>query len=101
AYGHIPGAQNIDSAQFYDEAANRLKPKAELAAMADELPAGATVTYCNTSHWASTDWFVLHELLGRKNARLYAGSMVEWTSNASRPIESARTKWDDLKKKFG
>jgi len=101
AYGHIPGAQNIDSAQFYDEAANRLKPKAELAAIADELPAGATVTYCNTGHWASADWFVLHELLGRKNARLYAGSMVEWTSNASRPIESARTKWDDLKKKLG
>ncbi len=101
AYGHIPGAFNIDSAQFYDPTANRLKPKAELAAIAGELPAGATVTYCNTGHWASTDWFVLHELLGRNNARLYAGSMVEWTSNGSRPLESARTKWDDLKKKFG
>jgi thiosulfate/3-mercaptopyruvate sulfurtransferase len=101
AYGHIPGARNIDSAQFYDAAANRLKPKAELATIAGELPAGATVAYCNTGHWAATDWLVLHELLDRKNARLYAGSMVEWTSNASRPIESARTKWDDLKKKLG
>jgi thiosulfate/3-mercaptopyruvate sulfurtransferase len=101
AYGHIPGAHNIDSAQFYDSTTNRLKPRAELAAIAGELPAGATVSYCNTGHWASTDWFVLHELLDHKNARLYAGSMVEWTSNASRPIESARTKWDDLKKKFG
>ena len=101
AYGHIPGALNIDSAQFYDPASNRLKPKAELASIAGELPAGATVAYCNTGHWAATDWFVLHELLGHNNARLYAGSMVEWTSNASRPIESARTKWDDLKKKFG
>ena len=62
---------------------------------------GPAVTYCNTGHWAATDWFVLHELLGRSNARLYAGSMVEWTSNASRPVESARTKWDDLKKKLG
>ena len=101
AYGHIPGALNIDSAQFYDQATNRLKPKAELASITGELPAGATVAYCNTGHWAATDWFVLHELLGRNNARLYAGSMVEWTSNASRPIESARTKWDDLKKKLG
>ena len=66
-----------------------------------QVPAGAVVSYCNTGHWAATDWFVLHELLGRKDARLYAGSMVEWTSNASRPIESARTKWDDLKKKLG
>jgi len=101
AYGHIPGALEIDSAHFYDPATNRLKPKAELAAIASEVPAGAAITYCNTGHWAATDWFVLHELLGRKQARLYAGSMVEWTSNASRPLESARTKWDDLKKKFG
>ncbi len=101
AYGHIPGAHNIDSDKFYDSAANRLKPKAELAVIVSELPAGATVTYCNTGHWAATDWFVLHELLGRSNARLYAGSMVEWTSNANRPIESSRTKWDDLKKKLG
>ena len=101
AYGHIPGALNIDSATFYDPTTNRLKPKAELATIAGEVPAGATIAYCNTGHWAATDWFVLHELLGRKQARLYAGSMVEWTSNASRPLESARTKWDDLKKKFG
>lgn len=101
AYGHIPGAINIDSAEFYDPATNRLKPRAALAAIASELPAGATVSYCNTGHWASTDWFVLHEVLGQSQARLYAGSMVEWTSNASRPIESSRTKWDDLKKKLG
>ncbi len=101
AYGHIPGAVDVDSARFYDPATNRLKPKAELATIAGELPAGAAITYCNTGHWAATDWFVLHELLGQKNARLYAGSMVEWTSNPNRPIASERTKWDDLKKKLG
>ena len=101
AYGHIPGAINIDSAAFYDAATNRLKPKDQLAALAAQVPTDAMVSYCNTGHWAATDWFVLHELLGRGNARLYAGSMVEWTSNASRPIESSRTKWDDLKKTLG
>jgi thiosulfate/3-mercaptopyruvate sulfurtransferase len=101
AYGHIPGALNLDSAEFYDSKTNRLKPTAELASVAAHLPNGPAVAYCNTGHWAATDWFVLHELLGRSNARLYAGSMVEWTSNASRPVESARTKWDDLKKKLG
>jgi thiosulfate/3-mercaptopyruvate sulfurtransferase len=101
AYGHIPGAVNIDSARFYDPTTNRLKAKAELAAIANAVPDGPAVSYCNTGHWASTDWFVLHELLGRKQTRLYAGSMVEWTSNASRPIESSRTKWDDLKKAIG
>jgi len=101
AYGHIPGALNIDSARFYDPTTNRLKSKAELSAIVNAVPDGPAVSYCNTGHWAATDWFVLHELLGRKETRLYAGSMVEWTSNANRPIESARTKWDDLKKALG
>jgi thiosulfate/3-mercaptopyruvate sulfurtransferase len=101
AYGHIPGAMNIDSAEFYDPKTNRLKPKAELAVITNAVAAGPVVSYCNTGHWAATDWFVMHELLGRKEARLYAGSMVEWTSNASRPVESSRTKWDDLKKALG
>jgi rhodanese-related sulfurtransferase len=101
AYGHIPGALNVDSAGFYDPKTNRLKPKAELAAIASAVPAGPAVSYCNTGHWAATDWFVLHDVLGRKETRLYAGSMVEWTSNANRPIESSRTKWDDLKKALG
>jgi thiosulfate/3-mercaptopyruvate sulfurtransferase len=59
------------------------------------------VSYCNTGHWSATNWFVLHELLGRHNVKLYDGSMVEWTKNASRPIVSSRTKWDDLMKKLG
>lgn len=101
AYGHIPGALSLDSDAFYDSKSNRLKPKAELAKIAEAVPAGPAVAYCNTGHWAATDWFVLHELLGRKEARLYAGSMVEWTSNASRPVASSRTKWDDLKKALG
>src|SRR5262245_18025956 len=102
AYGHIPGAVNLDSATFYDAKTNRLKPKAELAALAaSAVPVGPIVTYCNTGHWASTDWFVLSEILGRKDVKLYYGSMVDWTSDASRPLVSARTKWDDLKKKLG
>ncbi|MFZ0174763.1 MAG: rhodanese-like domain-containing protein, partial [Pseudolabrys sp.] len=68
AYGHIPGALNIDSAEFYDAKNNRLKPKAELAAVANAVQ-GPVVNYCNTGHWASTDWFVFHEVLGRKDAK--------------------------------
>jgi thiosulfate/3-mercaptopyruvate sulfurtransferase len=101
AYGHIPGALSLDSASYYDDKTNKLKPKAELAAISAQVPAGPAVSYCNTGHWAATDWFVLHELLGRQDVRLYDGSMVEWTANANRPVESSRTKWDDLKKKLG
>jgi thiosulfate/3-mercaptopyruvate sulfurtransferase len=102
AYGHIPGAINVDSASFYDETTNRLRPRETLASIASKIPAtGPVVTYCNTGHWSATDWFVLSELLGRKDVKVYYGSIVDWASQRSRPIESSRTKWDDIKKFFG
>jgi thiosulfate/3-mercaptopyruvate sulfurtransferase len=101
AYGRIPGARNLDSAAFYDRARNRLRPRAELAEIAAAIPDGPIVSYCNTGHWAATNWFVLSELLGRKDARLYYGSMVEWTADARRPLASERTRWDDLKTLVG
>jgi len=101
AYGHIPGALNLDSASFYDPATNRLRPKDQLKAIAAALPSGPVVTYCNTGHWAATDWFVLSVILGRPDVRLYDGSMVEWTADAGHPVASARTRWDDLKMALG
>ena len=101
AYGHIPRAVNIDSATFYDPATNKIRPRAELEKIVSSLPAGPVVSYCNTGHWASTNWFVLSEILGRPDVRLYSGSMVEWTNDEHRPIESARTRLDDLKKALG
>jgi thiosulfate/3-mercaptopyruvate sulfurtransferase len=102
AYGHIPGAVSLDSATFYDAKTNRLKPQAELASLASSaVPAGPVVSYCNTGHWAATDWFVLSEILGRTDVKLYYGSMVDWTSDTARPLASSRTKWDDLKKALG
>ena len=101
AYGHIPGALNLDSAALYDPAGNRLRSKHELAAIAAALPAGPVITYCNTGHWAATDWFVLSVVLGRPDVRLYDGSMVEWTAVEHRPVVSSRTRWDDLKMALG
>jgi thiosulfate/3-mercaptopyruvate sulfurtransferase len=101
AYGHIPGAVNLDSASFYDPATNRLRPKDQLARIAAKLPAGPVVTYCNTGHWAATDWFVLSAVLGRPEVRLYPGSMVEWSASPGHPIASSRTRLDDLKKALG
>ena len=100
-YGHIPGALNLDSASFYDAASNRLRSKDELAAIAAAVPAGPVVSYCNTGHWAATDWFVLSEILGQRDVKLYDGSMVEWTADGRRPIASARTRWDDIKLALG
>lgn len=85
--GHIPGAVNIDNATFYDAASNRLKPRDELAALVPPAVATAdrVIVYCNTGHWSSINWFVMHELLGLDQVDLYEGSMAEW-SRSDHPV---------------
>jgi thiosulfate/3-mercaptopyruvate sulfurtransferase len=43
------------------------------------------VSFCNTGHWAATNWFALSELAGAENVKLYPESMVDW-SNAGLPM---------------
>ena len=38
-----------------------------------------TITYCNSGHLASGTWFLMHEVLGNKQVKLYDGSMHQWT----------------------
>ena len=47
---------------------------------------GSVITFCNKGHWASLNWFVMSELLGNKDARMYDGSMLEWTASGM-PME--------------
>lgn len=91
AWGTLPGAVNLDNARFFKPGSAALMAPAELAAVAGTLPqteGGLTVSFCNTGHWAATDWFVLSEVLGQPNARLYPGSMVDWTQ-AEAPLPLA------------
>ena len=43
------------------------------------------ISFCNTGHWAATNWFALSELAGLENVKLYPESMVGW-SNAGREM---------------
>lgn len=53
-------------------------------------PGIRTIAFCNTGHWAATDWFVLSELAGFEEVALYDGSMAEWSQDSSRPLQVAR-----------
>lgn len=89
--GHIPGAISLDNARFYDADTGRLRP---LDALEAELPpelsdrSVAVISYCNTGHWSSINWFVLHELLSFEDVRLYEGSMAAWTRDPELPVVS-------------
>lgn len=39
------------------------------------------VSFCNTGHWAATNWFVLSEVAELRDVKLYAGSMVEYSQS--------------------
>ncbi|GAB4206333.1 MAG: rhodanese-like domain-containing protein [Tibeticola sp.] len=89
--GTLPGAQAFDNAQWFPDGSGRLPDAAMLARIAAQAPwrsaqtPAATVSFCNTGHWAATNWFVLSELLGVPGVKLYPGSMVEW-SQAGAPM---------------
>ena len=48
---------------------------------------GDQINFCNSGHWASLGWFASHEILGNKDAKVYDGSMVEWSADKSLPME--------------
>jgi thiosulfate/3-mercaptopyruvate sulfurtransferase len=86
--GRLPGAMSRDYADLFDAARHGLKPMVELERLFAAAPEKPIVSYCNTGHTAALNWFVLSELLGRKDVRLYDGSMTDWTQNPNRPVET-------------
>ena len=87
--GRIPSAVLMDQDKAYSSEGNRLKSRDELLSIYGDLGDKTIVSYCNTGHWAATNWFVMSEILGQKNVKLYDGSMVEWTANSDLPLDTS------------
>lgn len=92
AGGHIPGARSLDFSQSFDAAASRLRPPEELEKAYAAAGTGPVVSYCNSGHSAALNWFVLSEVLGRPDIRLFDGSMSQWTQDPERPVETGPAK---------
>jgi len=43
-------------------------------------PDDSLVSFCNTGHWAATNWFALSEVAGIEDVRLYPESVVGWSN---------------------
>ena len=84
SFGHVANARLVSPdmltrnsqgvAYFYPA-----KTYASLFAAAGVDPAKPAITYCNSGHLASGPWFILSEIVGNKQTRLYDGSMHQWT----------------------
>lgn len=82
--GHLPDAKNVppDLLTYATGASARFLPKASYESMFKAVglnPGKEIIDYCNTGHLASGLWFVTHEIVGDKKARLYDGSLVEYS----------------------
>jgi len=88
--GTLVGAKNVDNAVWFkDDTAEMLPPEdiRRLAAAHGVDTSQATVSFCNSGHWAATNWFVLSEVLGQKDVKLYPESMIGW-SQAGLPMSN-------------
>jgi len=86
--GRIPGSVNVPWNGLVDAATNRFRPPAELAAA---LASGGVSTgqpviaYCGGGISATVDLFAF-SLTGRDDARLYDGSLTEWSAHPDLPL---------------
>jgi thiosulfate/3-mercaptopyruvate sulfurtransferase len=88
--GHIPGSCNVSAATLVDPATKAFVPLAD----AEQKFAAQgfsrdkrVVVYCGGGISATIDLFMLY-LLGYDKLTLYDGSMGEWATDASLPIET-------------
>jgi thiosulfate/3-mercaptopyruvate sulfurtransferase len=94
--GTIAGAKNLPNQWLTKNGGGQFRSKAQLEklyAYAGVPTAGEQVNFCNTGHWASVGWFVSSEILGNKQAKVYDGSMVEYTIRKGEGVE-AKVKLD-------
>jgi thiosulfate/3-mercaptopyruvate sulfurtransferase len=86
--GTIPGARNVPESRLTVDG-GRFVDAEQVAALLDGAGVargGEAISFCNTGHWASLGWFAMHEILGRKDTKLYDGSMTEWTTTGGEVV---------------
>jgi thiosulfate/3-mercaptopyruvate sulfurtransferase len=86
--GRIPGSVSVPWNGLVDPATNRFRPSAELAAVLGDGGVRAdqpVVAYCGGGISATVDLFAL-ALTGRDDARLYDGSLTEWSARPDQPL---------------
>lgn len=82
--GTLPGAVNLRHDKWFTPGSSQFvspEKAREIAAFSPIDPSKETVSFCNTGHWAATNWFAMSEVLGQKDVKLYAGSMAEWSQD--------------------
>jgi thiosulfate/3-mercaptopyruvate sulfurtransferase len=86
--GHVPTALNVSIEGLHDQGGSfrSVAELREILGPVDLSDDSQLITYCTIGGRASTVWFVLTYLLGRKNVRVYDGSWAEWGRTPTAPV---------------
>jgi thiosulfate/3-mercaptopyruvate sulfurtransferase len=99
--GTIQGAVNVENSRWFEPGTSIfVSPDQARKIAAQLLPEEAsspeTISFCNTGHWAATDWFALSEVVGRPHVRLYPESLAEWSQDPSRPMANVPSRGSQI-----
>lgn len=93
--GHIPGATCWPVPWMWtDEGVykNSDEIRETVMGVMGEDPSKEIIIYCGVGGYAAAAWFVLHEVLGYGNVKIYDGSAQEWTADPEVPV--SRYVWE-------
>lgn len=88
-HGSLHGAVNITAEVLLDPVSGRfLSPEALHARFSEVAPShfGPVIVFSDIGLRASLGWFVLKEILGYRDVRLYDGGFVAWQANGSNEV---------------
>ncbi|HBL35692.1 MAG TPA: hypothetical protein DDZ55_02660 [Firmicutes bacterium] len=96
--GHIPNAKSLPTPWIWNQDGT-YKPMDELAQMASGIlnegrhrnKNREIIVYCGTGGYATAWWFVLSEMLGYNDVKIYDGSAQEWV----RENEMTKYTWSE------
>lgn len=87
--GHIRNSMNLPAPWMF-EGDGTFRKESDLAAMVSGVlgtnKSREVILYCGVGGYASAWWFVLTQILGYRNVKVYDGSMEEWLRDPSAPV---------------
>lgn len=89
-YGTIPGAINIPIPWLTVNGGGKIRTAQALRRVFAYQHAPIdkpTIVFSNVGILGSLGWFAVREILGNQQVQLYSASMVEWTKDATNPVE--------------
>lgn len=101
--GTLPDSRDLPHSSWFqgDGALIDAAAAVEIAQSGGIAADAEVVSFCNTGHWAATNWFALSELAGVEGVKLYPESMVGWSQDENHAMSNVpgrlQNLWNQIK----